>query len=87
MKQRINAGYTITDSVTIGKTEFVIGRNNAQPPMFVTWACKGGNDYFWGHYMETREAAERDLLDRAAIELELQYPSRETKQRDKERER
>ena len=87
MTQRTNAGYTITDTVTIGNTEFVIGKNNAMPPMFVTWACKGGNDYFWGHYMETREAAERDLLDRAAIELELQYPSQERKPRDKERER
>lgn len=87
MKQRINAGYTITDSVTIGKTEFVIGQNKAQPPMYVTWACMGGSNYFWGHYMASREAAERDLLDRAAIELELQYPSRGNKPRDKERER
>ena len=87
MSQRTNAGYTITDSLTIGNTEFVIGKNNATPPMFVTWACKGGNDYFWGHYMETREAAERDLLNRAAIELKLQYPSQESKPRDKECER
>ena len=87
MKQRINAGYIITDSLFIGSTEFVIGQNKANPPMFVTWACKDGKDYFWGHYMETREAAERDLLERAAVELELQYPSRETKPKDKERER
>ncbi len=84
---RTNVGYTITDSVTIGNTEFVIGKNNANPPMFVTWACKGGNDYFWGHYMDTREAAERDLLERAASELNLQYPKRGNKSKEKECER
>ena len=57
MTQRTNAGYTITDSLTIGNTEFVIGKNNATPPMFVTWACKGGNDYFWGHYMASQVAS------------------------------
>ena len=42
------------------------------PAPFVTWECKDGNNYFWGHYLTTRKAAERDLLERAVQELEYQ---------------
>ena len=68
---RMNAGYIITDSVHIGETEFVIGVHSTQPHMFVTWACKKGNNYFWGHYLTSREAAERDLVDRAREQIQL----------------
>ncbi|MFQ6963483.1 MAG: hypothetical protein ACLRR6_05055 [Oscillospiraceae bacterium] len=50
MEMRTNAGYTITDSVHIGKAEFVIGEMPNAPAPFVTWECKNGNNYFWGHY-------------------------------------
>lgn len=50
MEMRTNAGYTITDSVNIGKAEFVIGEMPNAPAPFVTWECKNGNNYFWGHY-------------------------------------
>ena len=46
---RINAGYVITDSVFIGEAEFVIGKMPNAPAPFVTWECKDGNNYFWGH--------------------------------------
>ena len=69
MEMRTNAGYTITDSVHIGKAEFVIGEMPNAPAPFVTWECKNGNNYFWGHYFSTRQAAERDLLERAGQEL------------------
>lgn len=69
MEQRINIGYRITDSIHIGETEFVIGSHETMPDRFVTWACKNGNDYFWGHYFTTREDAERDLVHRARERL------------------
>lgn len=65
MNVRINQGYVITDSIHIGKAEFVIGEMSNTPAPFVTWECKDGNNYFWGHYLTTRKAAERDLLERA----------------------
>lgn len=68
---RMNAGYIITDSIHIGETEFVIGVHSTQPQMFVTWACKNGNNYFWGHYLTSRDAAERDLVDRAKEQILL----------------
>lgn len=68
---RMNAGYIITDSIHIGETEFVIGVHSTQPNMFVTWACRNGDNYFWGHYLTSRDAAEHDLVDRAKEQLQL----------------
>ena len=68
---RMNAGYIITDSIHIGETEFVIGVHSTQPNMFVTWACRNGGNYFWGHYLTSRDAAEHDLVDRAKDHLQL----------------
>lgn len=69
---RINAGYVITDSIHIGNAEFVIGEMSNTPAPFVTWECKDGDNYFWGHYHTDRKAAEHDLLERASQELEFQ---------------
>ena len=69
---RVNAGYTITDSLSIGKVEFVIGHSPKLSAPYVTWACKNGTDYYWGHYMSNRRDAEKDLLERAQREMRLQ---------------
>ena len=45
MADRINEGYTITDSIQVGETEFVFGKRDGKIPMYVTWACKGGDNY------------------------------------------
>ena len=88
MEARTNAGYIITDSVHIGNAEFVIGENHTQyGTMYVTWECKDGDSYFWGHYLSNRQAAEADLLDRAGHELEFQTQQREKQAKSKERER
>lgn len=50
MADRINQGYVITDSILVGEMEFVFGKMESNPSMYVTWACKGGDNYFWGHY-------------------------------------
>lgn len=70
-RERINAGYTITDSIRIGTTEFVLGERDGAPAQYVTWECKGGSNYYWGHYMTDRDEAERDLLCRASEEREF----------------
>lgn len=92
MDQRINEGYVITDSIHVGETEFVFGKMDSKIPMYVTWACKGGDNYYWGHYFSDPMEAKRDLLARAGEELEHQM-NREVraeaapKKQDKERER
>lgn len=71
MNYRINAGYIITDSVHVGEMEFVLGVHSTAANQFVTWACKDGNNYFWGHYHDDLLSATKDLLERATQELEF----------------
>ena len=90
MADRINEGYIITDSIHIGQTEFVLGRLDSKIPMFVTWACKGGDNYFWGHYFTDLTEAKRDLLNRAGEELEYMMTRQgrsDTGPKEKEHER
>jgi len=71
MPQEINASYVITDRLSVGDYEFVIGEREAGPTRFVTWKCrKGEKDYFWGHYLNDRLAAVEDLCKRAIDEVE-----------------
>lgn len=71
MNIRTNAGYIITDSVHVGRTEFVLGVHSTALSQFVTWACKGGSDYYWGHYHSDLLTATKDLLERATQELDF----------------
>ena len=76
MDARINEGYVITDSIHIGDTEFVLGQSKSELSMYVTWACKGGNNYYWGHYFSDPMEAKKDLLGRANEELAYQMERR-----------
>lgn len=70
IKERKVAGYTIVQSLHIGKAEFVIGHHPSAPNPYATWECSNGDNYFWGHYFNTRIEADRDLLTRASNQLE-----------------
>ena len=86
MEQRKIAGYIITDSIHIGNAEFVIGQKESTRAPYVTWKSRDGRNFFWGHYLNSRQAAERDLLERAGEELERRMSeSREPGQPQKDR--
>ena len=87
MDERENVGYIITDTVCVGETEFVLGVRNSTPPCYVTWACKNGNDYFWGHYFDDLLEATEDLLARAKEETEFLRMCRQRQQERGELER
>jgi len=71
MAKESNAGYVITDRLTVGNAEFVIGHSEKAPAQFVTWKCRRDEkEYFWGHYMGDRLAAVEDLCKRALEEIE-----------------
>lgn len=70
MNMRTNAGYIITNAIRIGNVEIVMGENTSDPAQFVTWECKDGDNYYWGHYMTDKLAALHDLMERAEQELE-----------------
>lgn len=88
---RINEGYRIVSAVTVGNTEFVMGVNRRAPDMYVTWQCRGGTDYFFGHYTNSDLKATRDLCERVLEEVqyreglwEQEKNAREQKKKDRE---
>lgn len=85
MEWRKNQGYIITNSITIGNSEFVLGVHETRPNAFVTWECKNKDDYFWGHYCDDLLTAQKDFLERAYNEAERLRPSPEKTTRKKQR--
>ena len=65
MEWRKNAGYIITNSITIGESEIVLGVHETRPNEFVTWECYGSKDnYNCGHYTSSLLSAQKDFLER-----------------------
>ena len=85
----INQGYVIRRTILFdNKCGFVLGENPKAPNPYVTWRFNeqdGHRDYFWGHYHNEPDKAERDLHIRAedyqrryhVLEVE-QAPDKET---------
>ena len=69
MEWRKNQGFIIVNQITVGGTEFVLGVHEKNPNSFVTWQCKGKDDYFWGHYFTNLLAAQKDFCRRALDEI------------------
>ena len=66
---RKNQGFIIVNQITIGGAEFVLGVHEKNPNSFVTWKCKGKDDYYWGHYFTNLLAAQKDFCKRALEEI------------------
>ena len=67
-EKRINSGYEIIESHTIGSNELVIGHNAAAPNPYVCWYCKNGSDYFWGYYCnQLSEARKMNAIGGSAV--------------------
>ena len=64
MKKEINAGYKIIDRQRVGSTEVVLGYNPRAPEPYVTWKCRHGSDYHFGHYFADKGRAEKDFKKR-----------------------
>ena len=69
MDERVNRGYKIIESIFVGNTEFVLGKNLNGLSQYVTWKCKNGDDYFWGNYMGDFYSAKLDLYRRVSDEI------------------
>ena len=65
MDWRENAGYIITNAITIGDSEIVLGVHKSRPNEFVTWECYGKDNYNWGHYTRSLLSAQKDFCQRA----------------------
>ena len=82
-KTRSNQGYTIIESCTIGKKEIVIGHHSKAPNPYVCWYCTSGDNYNFGCYCNTLEAAREKLIERYQEECRMPYnrPKKERKVR------
>ena len=72
-EKRINGGYEIMESCTIGNNELVIGHNAKAPNPYVCWYCKDGSDYFWGYYCNQLSEAREKLMERYQRECHMPY--------------
>ena len=69
MPLEINQGYVIRRTILFdNQCGFALGENPKAPNPYVTWRFNeqdGHRDYFWGHYHNEPDMAERDLHNRA----------------------
>ena len=86
MEWRKNAGYIITNAITIGESEIVLGVHETKPNMFVTWECANKNNYFWGHYFTNLVAAQKDFCERGLNKVRF-YEQNQKKKKPPEPER
>ena len=81
-EKRFNQNYEIIESCTIGSTELVIGYNPKAPSPYVCWYCRGGDDYYWGTYCNTMEAARGNLRERYQEKCHMPCGQTERKQKN-----
>ena len=87
MDWRKNEGYIITNSITIGESEIVLGVHETRPNEFVTWECYGSKDnYNWGHYTTSLLSAQKDFCERALKKVRF-YEQNQKKKKPPEPER
>lgn len=82
-----NAGYTIIESFTVGEQGFALGHSDTAPAPYVTWQYRAAapDHFFWGHYMNSKEAAYADYRNRINSEIEhvsKRIQPQRTKKRD-----
>jgi len=86
MNKETNAGYEITEKLTVGNSVFVLGSNDTRfGTKYVTWQARADDpaNYFWGHYLENYEDAREDLFGRAHSESQSLNPNYHRRQREK----
>lgn len=62
--KEMNAGYYITDKISINNETYVMGFNPEAPESYVTWQVKDG-EYGQGHYYINEQRAKENLYQRA----------------------
>lgn len=77
---RTNEGFEIISAVRMpgsADEEIVIGHRNTEISSYVCWRCRGGDNYFWGHYFDSYNAALTDMIGRLTIgkqwNMEIHY--------------
>ena len=75
--KEVNAGFEIIAKVQVGPVEYALGERGGKFPSFASWERTPANDgdgppnYYWGHYIESRDEAVRDFCDRASEKYKM----------------
>ena len=85
MEWRKNAGYIITNAITIGDSEIVLGVHETKPNEFVTWECSGKDNYYWGNYFTNQLNAQKDFLERGLKKVKFYEMNKPKKKSEPER--
>ena len=85
MDWRENAGYIITNAITIGDSEIVLGVHKTRPNEFVTWECTNKDNYHWGHYCTSLLSAQKDFCERALKKVKFYEQNKKKKAPEPER--
>ena len=86
-------GYIITNQITIGDTEILLGVHETQPNMFMTCECdvkdkaKSEREYSWEHYYTTLMEAQRDFCMRGINKADFYEQHHKKSKEPKEPER
>ena len=86
MNKETNAGYEITEKLTVGNSFFVLGCMESEyGTKYVTWQARADDptNYFWGHYIGNYEDAREDLFERAHSESQSLNPNYHKRQSEK----
>jgi len=69
-EKEIIQGYEIVERIEVGQKAFVLGHNPAAVQPYVTWVGRKDREggYDWGHYTDTREAAQAKMQSRVTKE-------------------
>ena len=84
-KLRTNQGYTIIASVSLPNEEYVLGekKNSINDTKYVTWCYVNGTDFYYGHYIDDKDQASKDMYERAQKEIEYRISQLERKINEK----
>lgn len=68
---RVNAGYKITDYISVAGSNYAIGNNPKAPAPYAVWQCdKDLTNFIMGHYFTDKNAAIADMIQRSTYNLE-----------------
>ena len=79
MDWRENAGYIITNAITIGESEIVLGVHKTRPNDFVTWECRNKNNYMYAYHTSSLLSAQKDFCQRALKHIRFQEQNQQKK--------
>lgn len=74
-EKRMNQGYEIIETCTIGSTEMVIGHNPGAAKPYACWWCESSKEYLFGSYFDTLTAARKELNERHQMFCYTEMPS------------